>query len=294
MSGTSTPKSSTPGSVAQALIMTRYTFRDYLRSRRFAILLVIVGLVGGGLSAALAYYGTGSFTAGAPTSSSAASLAFYSGFWGSFVQTVAVLAGIFFGGDAISGEFQNKTGYFMIPNPIRRSSVYVGKWLAAFIAGSIALFVYAGFSVANGLYYGFSVPLQFGDSLLFAWFYLVAVLGFTFFFSSLFKSSAYSFVVTFVLFFLAFGIIDFVASAFAHIEPWFLLIYGANIIGNVLVVPYPAHQTTASGIFGPGGPAAATLTTYNATIPEGLAIIGIYFLVTAILGLILFERKEFN
>ena len=28
--------------------------------------------------------------------------------------------------------------------------------------------------------------------------------------------------------------------------------------------------------------------------PEGLAIIGVYFIVTAILGLILFERKEFN
>ncbi len=35
-------------------------------------------------------------------------------------------------------------------------------------------------------------------------------------------------------------------------------------------------------------------TTFNASIPEGLAIMVIYFAVTAILGLILFERKEFN
>jgi ABC-2 type transport system permease protein len=56
------------------------------------------------------------------------SLSFYGEWWGNAVTFVIVLSGIFFGGDAISGEFQNKTGYFAIPNPIKRSSVYIGKW----------------------------------------------------------------------------------------------------------------------------------------------------------------------
>jgi ABC-2 type transport system permease protein len=278
-----------PGSLAQVLVMMKYTFQDYLRSRRFAILMVIILLVGGGLTVALAYYGIGSFTGGGTISASAASLGFYSGFWG-FAPDVAILAGIFFGGDAISGEFQNKTGYFMIPNPIRRSSVYVGKWLAAFIAGSIAFFVYTAFCLGNGLYYGFGIPTQFAESFVFAWFYLVAVLGFTFLFSSLFKSSAYSFLVTFLLFFLAFSIINVLVSNLAHIEPWFLLTYGADIIGNILIVPYPQHQSSLAR----GGPATANLIMYNATVPEGLAIMLVYFLVTAALGLLLFERKEFN
>ena len=34
--------------------------------------------------------------------------------------------------------------------------------------------------------------------------------------------------------------------------------------------------------------------SYNATIPEGLAIIAVYLIVTAIIGLVLFERKEFT
>jgi hypothetical protein len=29
-------------------------------------------------------------------------------------------------------------------------------------------------------------------------------------------------------------------------------------------------------------------------VPEGLAIIGLYFIITVILGLVLFERKEFT
>lgn len=45
--------------------------------------------------------------------------------------------------------------------------------------------------------------------------------------------------------------------------------------------------------FGPGG-VGPTLTTYSAAVPDGLIFMGAYFVVTAILGLVLFERKEFN
>jgi hypothetical protein len=34
--------------------------------------------------------------------------------------------------------------------------------------------------------------------------------------------------------------------------------------------------------------------TFAATVPEGIAILVVYFFATAILGLVLFERKEFT
>jgi ABC-type transport system involved in multi-copper enzyme maturation permease subunit len=139
-------------------------------------------------------------------------------------------------------------------------------------------------------YFGLNVPYQFGESVLFAWFYLAAVLGFTFFFSSLFKSSSMSILVTIILFLFVFTLLQTLVANLVKIEPWFILTYGAQVIGNILMVPYPPHTSVAS--FGPpGGP---TFTTYNVTIPEGLAIIGLYSIVTAILGLVLFERKEFT
>ncbi len=119
-----------------------------------------------------------------------------------------MLSAIFFGGDAISGEFQNKTGYFGVPNPIRRSSIYIGKWLAAFIASTVMLGIFTVVTVGNGLYYFSGVPYQFVESLLFAIFYLVAVLGFTFFFSSLFKSSSMSILLTAILFLFVFTLIQ--------------------------------------------------------------------------------------
>jgi ABC-2 type transport system permease protein len=115
---------------------------------------------------------------------------------------------------------------------------------------------------------------------------LIAVLGFTFFFSSLFKSTSMSILVTAILFLFAFNLIQSLVEGLVKIEPWFLITYGAQIISNVLTDPYP---TTATQGFGPNA-----FTTYAATIPEGIAILLAYFVVTAVLGLLLFERKEFT
>ena len=302
MTQPSTPRNSVPNSMAQVGITMRYTFRDYLRSRRFAILLVIMLLVSAILTVVVAHY--------RPAGPLASVLSFYSTWWGSFATFLVALSGVFFGGDAISGEFQNKTGYFTIPNPVRRSSVYVGKWISAFIASSIILFAFAAITIANVAYYfpGQNlIPWQFAESFLFAWFYLVAVLGFTFFFSSLFKTTSYSILVSALLLLVAFAIIEGLVSDLAQIEPWFILSYGSQIVGNVLAVTphllpsgqisyvptYPAHIVTTTSTFGPRA-VKVTITTFNVTIPEGLAIITAYFVVTAILGLALFERKEFN
>jgi ABC-2 type transport system permease protein len=287
MAQTNTPRNNVPNSITQVGITMRYTFLDYLRSRRFAILLTIMLLISAILTIVVAHY--------RPSGPLTSPLSFYSTWWGSFATFLVALSGIFFGGDAISGEFQNKTGYFTIPNPVRRSSVYIGKWVSAFIASSIILSIFAAITIANEAYYfGLNVPWQFGESFLFAWFYLIAVLGFTFFFSSFFKTTSYSILVSALLLLVAFGIIETLVQDLAQIEPWFILSYGAEIVGNVLSSPYPPHVSKITGPFGRGGASAPTFTSFSVTIPEGLAIISAYFAITAILGLVLFERKEFN
>ena len=280
---TAVPSDGVPGSLSQVVTTTKYAFVDYFRSRRFLILVVITLLISGLLVALVGYYRPASFLD--------TDLDFYNNWWGGSVNFVVVLSAIFFGGDAISGEFQNKTGYFFLPNPIRRSSIYVGKWLAAILASVLVIGIYVAITLANAFYYfGPKIPYQFAESIVFALFYLVSVMGFTFFFSSLFKSTTYSLVVTAILFLFAFNLISTLVSTLVKIEPWFILTYGAGIIGNVLSATYPQHVNTI-----PVGPAGRfAITTYVATIPEGLIIIGAYFVVTAILGLLLFERKEFN
>lgn len=274
-----------PSSMTQVGTIMKYTLLDYLRGRRFFIMLIITALISVLLTVLVGYYRPDAFLG-------STSLAFYNSWWGTSVTFVVVLSAVFFGGDAISGEFQNKTGYFGVPNPIRRSSIYVGKYVAAFIASAVMLGIFTIVTVGNGLYYFSSVPYQFGESFLFALFYLVAVLGVAFFFSSLFKSSSISILVTLILFLFVFTLLNTLIMALVKIEPWFLINYGAGIIGNVLSSPYPPHSITQTTTGFRGQP--VTSTTFSASIPEGLAIMGIYFVITAVAGLVLFERKEFN
>lgn len=272
------------GSLAHVGIAAKYNFLNYFRARRFYVMLAIILIIAGLLTALVGYYRPPGFVGGN-------ALGFYGAGWGSFANFVVVLSAAFFGGDAISGEFQNRTGYFLVPNPIRRSAIYIGKWVAALAASTIILVVFAASMLANGLYYfPGSVPWEFVESFAFAWFYMVAALSLAFAFSSLFKSSSISILMSVILLLFVFNVVDTVFSLVAGIEPWFSITYGAGIVANILTVPYPSARTSV-----PAGPRGRfSVMQFNATVPEGLLILAIYFVVMAVLGLALFERKEFT
>lgn len=288
--GTAGAMGQVPGTLAQALVLSRYQFRNYLRSRRFILMMVIVAAIGAILSFVLAYY-NGSATVQGLTASADA---FYGSLWAGGIGVVIVFAGIIYGGDAIAGEFQNKTGYFLMGLPIRRATVYVGKFLAALAASLIAVVFYLLILVANGAVYlgtGF-FPVSLVESFLIAILYLLALLGSVFFFSSLFKNSLYAVLVVAVLFLFGFTIIEDLIVALVKIEPWFIITYADQVIGYPFLSTLPAHMTTVTSR-GPRG-TTITTTTYAPTYLEGFIIMAGYFIFTAIAGLFLFEREEFT
>jgi ABC-2 type transport system permease protein len=275
-----------PSTVTQAFLLSRYQLRDYLRSRRFVLMMAIVAVIGAILTFVLSYYHSSATVRGL-TSSPAA---FYGSFWAGGVTVVIIFSGIIFGGDAIAGEFQNKTGYFLMGLPIRRASVYVGKFLAAFAASLVAVIVYLAILLGNGAVYlgGGVFPLSLAESFVIALLYLLALLGAVFLFSSMFKNSLYAVLVVAVLFLFGFTLIEGLITALVKIEPWFIITYAETVIGYPFLSTLPAHITTTRG---PGG---FTATTYNPTYPEGLVIMAGYFLLTAVAGLFFFEREEFT
>ena len=280
-----------PRSFDQVGKLTRYQFREYLRGRRFFSLLGIVGVIGAILTVVLAHF------RGALGSLVTNNLAFYGSFWGGGAGFVIVLAAVFFGGDAIAGEFQNKTGYFLMGLPVRRATVYVGKYIAAFAASVATLAVYLAILLANGAYYlgGNALPWQLGLSFLLALVYLGAVLGATFLFSSLFKTSAYGFVLTAILFLFGFTLIGDLITGLVKIEPWMVISYAESTIGGVFSTSinwglHPTVTTTTARM----GPRMVTTTSYTAGIAEGFLIMIGYLVGTAAAGLWLFEREEFT
>jgi ABC-2 type transport system permease protein len=266
-----------PSGLAQCRVQAEFEFLNYLRSTRFYILLAIVATIGIAIMAVMYVY--------KPSTYLSSPLSFYSVWWGTVVNLCVILTGIFFGADAISTEFQNKTGYYLLPNPVRRSSIFIGKWIASFLASAIAIGVYAAITLADGaIYFGSNIPYQFGESFVFALFYIFPILGVSFFISSLFKNNSYSILLTAILLLFGFNFITPLITALSKSEPWYVLSYGAGIITNVLSSSgYPPHEVVIAGS-----------SSFNATIPEGLGIMFTYFVVTSILGIILFEKEDFN
>jgi len=96
-----------------------------------------------------------------------------------------------------------------------------------------------------------------------------------------------SILVSAILMLFAFSMVQTVVTLLVQIEPWFILTYGADIIGNIFTIPYPPHVTVL-------GTANETMTLYQSTVPEGIAIMALYLAVTTLVGLVMFRRKEFN
>jgi ABC-2 type transport system permease protein len=266
-----------PSSLTQCGVQAEFEFLNYLRSTRFYILLTIVATIGIAIMAVMYVY--------RPSTYLSSPASFYSEWWGTVAGLCVILAGIFFGADAISTEFQRKTGYYLLPNPVRRSSIFIGKLIASFLASAIAIGVFAAITLVDGgIYFGLNVPYQFGESFVFALVYILPVLGFSFFISSLFKDNSYSILLTSILLLFGFNFITPLVSTLSNSEPWYVLTYGAGIIKNVLSPSgYPAHEVVIAGS-----------TSYSVTIPEGLAIMFGYFVIALILGVVLFEKEDFN
>lgn len=104
--------------------------------------------------------------------------------FGFFVPLLAVALGLLFGADSLVREFTARTGYTLLPNPISRSTIVAGKFMAALLASWGALFVYylITFVVSFAIFEqaAFDILPSFAYALL----YTVAMLAFVFLISA--------------------------------------------------------------------------------------------------------------
>ncbi len=275
-SGPPSTLGSVPGSWMQAILMSRYQFRDFLRSRRFLLMVGIVGAIGSILLSLVGYYRPATLLANSNT--------FYANLWVGGAELLIIFAGIIFGGDAIAGEFQNKTGYYLMSHPIKRWSVYAGKFLASYAAALVTISAYFLILVGAGGYFFGTGALTAGllGSYGLAILYLGGLLGVTFLFSALFKTSLYGVIIVAVMFLFGFSIINALFEGLVGLQPWFIITWANEAIS------YPLT----------GAPHTAGLLVPKAYVPptlaQGIAVMAGYLVFTTLGGLWLFEREEFT
>jgi ABC-2 type transport system permease protein len=265
-----------PPTWTQAVLMSRYQFRDYLRSRRFVLMMGIIAAISVIFLSVIGYY--------RPAALLSSGSAYYASAWVGGAEFIIILSAIIFGGDAIAGEFQNKTGYYLMGLPVKRWSVYAGKYLAAFGASLVSLGVYFLVVLFSGAYFIGTGAVTAGvfESIPLVALYLAAVLGTTFLFSSLFKTSMYGVIIVAIMFLFGFGLLEDVVLGLAQTTPWFIITWAE------LALSYPIT----------GAPQTAGLAARGIilapTYAQGIAVMLGYFFGTTLGGLALFEREEFT
>ncbi len=210
--------------------------------------------------------------------------AFASNFIG-FANFLIVICATFFGADAIVSEYQARTGYLIFPNPLKRATLYLGKFGASMTAGIIVVTI---FYVATGLLSLVSVNgvdkfifLSFG----FAIEYLLAATAIAYLISTLMKGATGSTVLTFFLFILILPIIDSVGSLSGFKASWSVTFSG-GVIQNILTSPYPVDSV--SHLPGRG----LTLHTYIPDPATSAIVMLLYALAAVAISMVLFRRKE--
>lgn len=201
--------------------------------------------------------------------------------------SLAAIGAVFFAGDAIAGEFEGRTGFMLFTNPIRKITLWLGKYVASVFAVTLLIiFSYAIIMISLLVIYA-EVPVEtfksFGLCLLFA----AAVLSVTFFFSSVSKGAMGATVITLVFVMVISGIIESVLG-FTGNPYWFLI----SAQGDSTYMVYGGMGTFMSG-FGGEGHMSEMMSLFE-PLNVGLAAWGmvIYVVVGLVLSVWISGRRQ--
>ncbi len=194
-----------------------------------------------------------------------------------------VILAVMIGGNTLSSEFSQKTGYTLFPEPVTRTSIWLGKFIASQIVLFAILTIYY-ISISMGLLYNFgAIPVELLWSFLFALLVSTAVMSVVFLFSSMFKSTAITVVATLVLLLMALPALQLYLSVVAKESSMIfgvLLTFAAGIIVTVLT----PEAGSFLGFFGN----VEGVPTYQISV----IVFTFYILVCGFLSIINFKRKD--
>jgi ABC-2 type transport system permease protein len=162
--------------------------------------------------------------------------------------SLATIGAIFFAGDAIAGEFESKTGFMLFTNPVKRTTLVIGKYLACY--GAVLLLVVLGYvivTISLLAIYG-TVPIETLSSFGLCLLYTGSVLSVTFFFSAISKGAMGATVITLVFVMVISAIIDSVLMMTGQ-PTWFLL----STNGDTIATVYGGYELFMEGLGGMEG-----------------------------------------
>lgn len=113
-----------------------------------------------------------------------------------YVTTFIALIAALIGAVAIVSEYEERTALILFTRPVKKTTIFVGKFISAYIVCVLMMMLYYLLVAITGLYYFNTVSTNFFESLAMCLIYVFAAIGIAFVFSGIFKRSAISIIAT--------------------------------------------------------------------------------------------------
>ena len=212
----------------------------------------------------------------------------YLGFTNLFIYII----GVTFAGSIIVEDFEKSTGNLLFPK-ITKNRLLIGRFVARYIYGLVALIVYYSGIIIMSLIRFEQFPVSLLISFLWAAYYLLAVFAFVTLFSSFFKRTAGSVIVSLLSLLMVFTMIQSIMQ-FTGVtaEPLYFLTYYGNIITSV-ISGIPENRFLEVPFGPPGNPDAQMFYMWSTPSELGAGIgLLVYTVVLLAVAYIIYSLRQ--
>lgn len=271
-----------PNDIMQTVTVARNEITKFLRSRKLAVYLSLVVLIVV-LMTALPY------ALGDGLSGSAGGV--FSDYIG-YASLLVLLGATLFASYTIVSEFEERTALILFTRPIRKSSIFLGKFLACYVLVAAVVVIYYLVSLAIAFAVSGHMVTSFPPSLAMSLLYVFATTGVAMFISSFMKKGGTSAVLTFITILLLIAVVSAVMSS-SGIDTWFML----DSASQSIVTSIPEYVESANGMMteigmSMGVDVSGMMVQAADCVRSGAAMFA-WGVVTLVLSYLVFSRREF-
>ena len=189
----------------------------------------------------------------------------------------------FMGSFPISNDFTTNTAKYMLALPVRRNSIFIGRYPAATTLAALATISFFAFIACESYYYFGNIPATLLKAYLLSLLVFLTAMSIVFLLSSLIKLDRFVLMGSFFLFFLAMPVIDGVFQI-NSLNVNSLLYVDANVVTKTIgYTPYFSYADFIQIV-----PQNYNLLNFN----EAIISMIIYIVVLFLLGLYVYGRKQ--
>lgn len=249
-------------------------FQFTLNSRALVIPAAIVGL-----TILLLQYDLSNKTIPLPPSATEFAVALM----GASLLGVVFISG-FLGGFSIANDFTYNTSTFILSLPVRRRTIYFGRYLCALTLSAVLMGVYYIYVAFASFYYYEKVPVSLAPSFGLSIIYIGSTLAIAFMLSALLKSERNTSISTIVILFIGLPIVQGILEL-RNIDPIGVLTYAAYTAFREISTKATLSVQINVVNLAPNYP-------MNPAIVEGTIVMILYLAVALSIGLIRYIKSE--